>query len=132
MTMTDPIADMLTRIRNGYKAKFRKVDIPASNLKKEIARILLEEMYIGNYRVIEDDLQGIIRVYLKYDEQDNSSIAGLKRISKPGRRVYAPKDKIPRVRNGLGTAIISTSKGVITDRACRELGVGGEILCYVW
>lgn len=132
MTMTDPIADMLTRIRNACKAKFRKVDIPASHLKKEIARILLEEMYIGNYRVIEDDWQGLIRVYLKYDDQESSSIAGLKRVSKPGRRVYAAKDKIPRVRNGLGTAIISTSKGIITDRECRELGVGGEVLCYVW
>jgi small subunit ribosomal protein S8 len=132
MTMTDPIADMLTRIRNGYKAKFRKVDIPASNLKKEIARILLEEMYIGNYKIIEDDWQGIIRVYLKYDAKENIPIVGLKRISKPGKRVYATKDKIPRVRNGLGTAIISTSKGIITDRACRQLGIGGEILCYVW
>lgn len=132
MTMTDPIADMLTRIRNGYKAKLRKVDIPASNLKKEIARILLEEMYIGNYKIIEDDWQGIIRVYLKYDEKDNIPIVGLKRISKPGKRVYATKDKIPRVRNGLGTAIISTSKGIITDRACRQLGIGGEVLCYVW
>lgn len=132
MTMTDPIADMLTRIRNGYKAKLRKVDIPASNLKKEIARILLEEMYVGNYKIIEDDWQGIIRVYLKYDEKDNIPIVGLKRISKPGKRVYATKDKIPRVRNGLGTAIISTSKGIITDRACRQLGIGGEVLCYVW
>ncbi|MCK4597716.1 30S ribosomal protein S8 [bacterium] len=132
MTMTDPIADMLTRIRNGYKAKFRKVDIPASNLKKEIARILLEEMYIGNYKLIEDDWQGIIRVYLKYDAKENIPIVGLKRISKPGKRVYATKDKIPRVRNGLGTAIISTSKGIITDRACRQLGIGGEVLCYVW
>ncbi|MCK4272247.1 30S ribosomal protein S8 [bacterium] len=132
MTMTDPIADMLTRIRNGYKAKFRKVDIPASNLKKEIARILLEEMYIGNYKIIEDDWQGIIRVYLKYDAKENIPIVGLKRISKPGKRVYATKDKIPRVRNGLGTAIISTSKGIITDRACRQLGIGGEVLCYVW
>lgn len=132
MTMTDPIADMLTRIRNACKAKFKRVDIPASNLKKEIVRILMEEMYIGNYKVIEDNRQGIIRVYLKYDEQEHSSIAGLKRISKPGKRVYAAKGRIPRVQNGLGTAIISTSQGVITDRACRELGVGGEVLCYVW
>jgi len=132
MTMTDPIADMLTRIRNAYKAKFKKVDIPASNLKKAVARILLEELYIGNYRIIEDGRQGIIRIYLKYDDQERCSIAGLKRISRPGRRVYADKDNIPRVRNGLGTAIISTSKGVLTDGACRQLGVGGEVLCYVW
>ena len=132
MSMTDPIADMLTRIRNAYKAKFRKVDIPASKLKVEVARILLEEMYIGNYKMIEDSRQGIIRVYLKYDEQENIPVAGLKRISKPGKRVYAAKDKIPRVRNGLGTAIISTSQGVITGRRCRELGIGGEVLCYVW
>jgi small subunit ribosomal protein S8 len=132
MTMTDPVADMLTRIRNAYKAKFTKVDIPASKLKSEIARILLEEMYIDNYRFIEDDRQGMIRIYLKYDDQENSSIAGFKRISKPGRRVYAAKDRIHRVRNGLGTAIISTSKGVLTDGACRQLGVGGEVLCYVW
>ena len=132
MTMTDPIADMLTRIRNACKAKFKRVDIPASKLKREIVRILMEEMYIGNYKVIENNRQGIIRVYLKYDEQEHSSISGLERISKPGKRVYAAKGKIPRVQNGLGTAIISTSKGVITDRACRELGVGGEVLCYVW
>jgi small subunit ribosomal protein S8 len=132
MTMTDPIADMLTRIRNAAKAKFRKVDIPASNLKTEIARILLEEMYIGNYRVIEDGRQGIIRIYLKYGDQDNNTIAGLKRISKPGKRIYASKDNIPRVRNGLGIAVISTSKGVLTDRGCRQLGVGGEVLFYAW
>ncbi len=132
MTMTDPIADMLTRIRNAAKAKFKKVDIPASNVKREIARILLEEMYIGNYRVIDDGRQGIIRVYLKYDDRDNSTIAGLKRISKPGRRIYASKDNIPRVRNGLGTAVISTSQGVLTDRGCRQLKVGGEVLCYIW
>lgn len=132
MTMTDPIADMLTRIRNACKAKMRKVDIPASNLKKEIARILMEEMYIGNFRVIQDSRQGLIRIYLKYDHQDHSPIVGLKRISRPGRRIYASKGKIPRVRNGLGTAVISTSKGIITDRACRELGLGGEVLCYIW
>ena len=132
MSMTDPIADMLTRIRNACKAKIRKVDIPASHLKREIARILMEEMYIGNYKVIEDNRQGLIRIYLKYNDQDQCPIGGLKRISKPGRRVYASKGKIPKVRNGLGTAIISTSKGIITDRACRELGVGGEVLCHVW
>ena len=132
MSMTDPIADMLTRIRNACKAKIRKVDIPASHLKREIARILMEEMYIGNYKVIEDNRQGLIRIYLKYNDQDQCPIVGLKRISKPGRRVYASKGKIPKVRNGLGTAIISTSKGIVTDKACRELGVGGEVLCYVW
>ena len=132
MTMTDPIADMLTRIRNGYKEKFRKVDIPASNVKREIARILLEGMYIGNYKYIEDGYQGILRVYLKYDEKENGPVLGLKRISRPGRRVYAGKDRIPRVRNGLGTAIISTSRGVMTDQQCRQQGIGGEILCYIW
>jgi len=132
MSMTDPIADMLTRLRNGYKAKFKKVDIPASRLKKEVARILLEEMFVGNYKVIEDDRQGILRIYLKYDEQEKGPIIGIRRISTPGRRVYANKDKIPRVRNGLGIAIISTSNGVLTDRECRRLGVGGEVLCYVW
>jgi small subunit ribosomal protein S8 len=108
------------------------VDIPASNLKKEVARILLEGMYIGNYKIIEDGIQGIIRVYLKYDEQEKGPILGLKKISKPGRRVYADKNNIPRVRNGLGTAIISTSRGVMTDQECRKIGVGGEVLCYVW
>jgi len=132
MTMTDPIADMLTRIRNGYKEKFRKVDIPASNVKREIARILLEGMYIGNYKYIEDEYQGILRVYLKYDEQENGPILGLKKISRPGRRVYAGKHRIPRVRNGLGTAIISTSRGVMTDQQCRQHGIGGEVLCYIW
>jgi small subunit ribosomal protein S8 len=132
MTMTDPIADMLTRIRNGYKAKFRKVDVPASNLKKEVARILLEGMYIGNYKLIDEGHQGIIRIYLKYDDQERGPILGLKRISKPGRRVFANKNSIPRVRNGLGTAIISTSRGVMTDQECRQTGVGGEVLCYVW
>jgi small subunit ribosomal protein S8 len=132
MTMTDPISDMLTRIRNGYKAKFRKVDIPASNVKREIARILLEGMYIGNFKYIEDEHQGILRVYLKYDEQENGPILGLKKISRPGRRVYTSKDRIPRVRNGLGTAIISTSRGLMTDQQCRQQGIGGEVLCYIW
>jgi small subunit ribosomal protein S8 len=132
MTMTDPIADMLNRVRNGYKAKFRKVDIPASKLKKEIARILLEGMYIGHYKFIEDEHQGIIRVYLKYNEEEMGPILGLRRISRPGRRVFTDKDHIPRVRNGLGTAIISTSRGVLTDQQCREQGIGGEVLCYVW
>ena len=132
MSFSDPIADMLTRIRNACKAKFRKVDIPASNLKKEIARILSEEMYIGNYRVMEDDRQGIIRIYLKYSDQDKNTIAGLKRISKPGRRIYASKEKVPRVRNGLGTAIISTSKGVMTDREARARRIGGEVVCSIW
>jgi small subunit ribosomal protein S8 len=132
MTMTDPIADMLTRIRNGYKEKFRKVDIPSSKVKREIARILLEGMYIGNYKFIEDVYQGILRVYLKYDERENGPVLGLKRVSRPGRRVFAGKDSIPRVRNGLGTAIISTSRGVMTGRECRQQGIGGEVLCYIW
>ena len=132
MAMTDPIADLLTRIRNAGMAKHSKLDIPSSNVKVAIAEVLKELGYIKNFKVVSDDLQGTLRVYLKYDEQENIPIAGLKRVSKPGRRVYAAKGKIPRVRNGLGTAIISTSQGVITGRRCRELGIGGEVLCYIW
>lgn len=132
MTMTDPIADMLTRIRNSNMAKHETVDIPASNLKKEIARILLEEGFIKGYDVIEDGKQGLIRMQLKYGKNKEKVITGLKKISKPGLRVYAKKDEIPRVLGGLGIAIISTSKGIVTDKVARKEGVGGEVIAYIW
>ncbi|WP_099191159.1 30S ribosomal protein S8 [Tepidibacter mesophilus] len=132
MTMTDPIADMLTRIRNANTVKHETVDIPASNIKKEIARILLEEGFIKGYDVIEDGKQGIIRAQLKYGKNNERVITGIKRISKPGMRVYAAKHETPRVLNGLGISIISTSKGIITDKQSRKEGVGGEVICYVW
>ncbi len=132
MVMTDPIADMLTRIRNANDAKHPTVTMPASNIKKAIAEILLNEGYIKGYRYIEDELQGSIEVTLKYGENESKVIAGIKRISKPGLRIYAAKDEVPKVLNGLGIAIISTSKGIMTDRAARAAGVGGEVLCYVW
>lgn len=130
--MTDPIADMLTRIRNAGNAKHTSVDIPASNIKKEISEILLNEGYIKNYDVIEDDKQGVIRIDLKYGPNNERVITGLKRISKPGLRVYVSKNDIPKVLGGLGVAIISTSKGILTDKKAREENVGGEVICYVW
>lgn len=132
MTMTDPIADMLTRIRNANMVKHETVDVPASNMKKELARILLEEGFIRGYDVIEDGKQGIIRIQLKYGQIGERVITGLKRISKPGMRVYAAKEELPKVLNGLGISIISTSKGILTDRQARKEGVGGEVICYVW
>ena len=132
MTMTDPIADMLTRIRNANTVKHETVDVPASNMKKELARILLEEGFIRGYDVIEDGKQGIIRIQLKYGQTGERVISGLKRISKPGMRVYADKHEVPRVLNGLGISIISTSKGILTDKQAREENVGGEVICYVW
>ena len=132
MTMTDPIADMLTRIRNANVVKHETVDVPASNMKKELARILLEEGFVRGYDVIEDGKQGIIRIQLKYGQTGERVISGLKRISKPGMRVYAAKNEVPRVLNGLGISIISTSKGVLTDRQARKENVGGEVICYVW
>lgn len=132
MTMTDPIADMLTRIRNANSVKHDTVDVPASNIKKEIARILLEEGFIKGYDVIEDEKQGLIRVQLKFGRDGEKVITGIKRISKPGMRVYADKTQVPKVLNGLGISIISTSQGIVTDRQAREKGIGGEILCYVW
>jgi small subunit ribosomal protein S8 len=130
--MTDPIADMLTRVRNAFRAQKNHVDIPASKMKAEIARIMLENGYINNVKYIDDGLQGKIRVYLKYDDKDSCIIEGIKRISVPSRRVYVDKDSIPRVMGGYGTAIISTSKGVLTDKECRREGVGGEVLCHIW
>ena len=132
MTMTDPIADMLTRIRNANTVKHETVDVPASNIKKEIARILLEEGFVRGYDVIEDGKQGIIRIQLKYGQSGERVISGLKRISKPGMRVYAAKQEIPRVLNGLGISVISTSKGILTDKQARKENVGGEVICYVW
>ena len=132
MQITDPIAEMLTRIRNANSAKHLSVDIPASNLKKSIAEILLEEGYIKNYQIIDDGKQGIIRVSLKYAENKQRVISGIKRISKPGLRVYAGKDELPRVLRGLGIAIVSTSKGVMTDKKARKENVGGEVLAYIW
>lgn len=132
MTMTDPIADMLTRIRNANTVKHETVDVPASNIKKEIARILLEEGFVKGYDVIEDGKQGIIRLQLKYGVEGERVISGLKRISKPGMRVYSSKDEIPKVLNGLGVAIMSTSKGILTDKEARKENVGGEVICYVW
>ena len=132
MMTTDPIADMLTRIRNANSAKHKTVDIPASNIKLGIAEILFKEGYIKSFEEIKDDNQGIIRITLKYDEKGTRIIDGLKRISKPGLRVYASKEDLPQVLNGLGIAIISTSKGLKTDKEARQLGVGGEVLAYVW
>lgn len=132
MTMTDPIADMLTRIRNANSVKHETVDVPASNIKKELARILLEEGFIRGYDVIEDGKQGIIRVQLKYGQEGERVISGLKRISKPGMRIYANAAEVPSVLNGLGIAIISTSNGILTDKQARQNNVGGEVICYVW
>ena len=132
MSMTDPIADMLTRIRNANKAKHPTVMIPASTMKKSIAQILLEEGYISDYKVTEDNKQGMIEVTMKYDEDNNRVISGLKRVSKPGLRVYAGKDEVPKVMNGLGVVIMSTSKGIMTDRNARKNHIGGEVICYVW
>ena len=130
--MTDPIADMLSRIRNANNARHKSVDIPCSNIKKEIAQILLDEGYINGFDVVEDDKQGIIKVDLKYSEDGEKVISGLKRISKPGLRVYVKCEDVPKVLGGLGIAIISTSKGIITDKMARQNKVGGEVICYVW
>lgn len=132
MNITDPIADMLTRIRNANTSKHKTVDIPASNVKRAIAEILFKEGYIKAFEEISNENQGIIRISIKYDEKGNRVIAGLKRISKPGLRVYANKDELPKVLNGLGTALISTSKGIMTDKEARLQGIGGEVLAYIW
>jgi small subunit ribosomal protein S8 len=132
LNTTDPIADMLTRIRNANTSKHKTVDIPASKMKLGIAEILFKEGYIKSFEEIKDENQGIIRVTLKYDEKGNRVIDGLRRISKPGLRVYASKEELPKVLNGLGIAIISTSQGLKTDKEARQLGVGGEVLAYIW
>ncbi len=130
--VTDPIADMLTRIRNALVVKHETVEVPASNVKRAIARILLEEGYIKDFTEIDDGKQGILRITLKYGPNKQRIITGLKRISKPGLRVYVKKDEVPKVLGGLGIAIISTSKGVMTDKQARKEGLGGEVLCYIW
>ena len=132
MQITDPVADMLTRIRNANSAKHDTVDVPASNLKKAIAQILLDEGYIKAYELVNDGVQGSIKITLKYTANKEKAITGLRRVSKPGLRVYAGADELPRVLKGLGIAIISTSKGVMTDKKARELHVGGEVLAFVW
>jgi len=132
MSMTDPIADMLTRIRNANMVKLQKVDIPSSNLKVNIATVLKQEGFIKNYKVISDNLQGVLRVYLKYIDEKDSVINEIKRISKPGGRVYKKAEDIPVVKNGVGVAILSTSRGIITDSAARKAGIGGEIICTIW
>ena len=132
MHITDPIADMLTRIRNANNAKHDTVDVPASNMKKAIAQILLEEGYIKNFQLIDDGTQGVIRITLKYNAGKATVLSGLRRVSKPGLRVYAGADELPRVLRGLGTAIVSTSKGVMTDKKAREAHVGGEVLAFIW
>ena len=132
MSMTDTIGDMLTRIRNAGKARFDKVDIPASRMKISLARIFKDEGFIKNDKVIKDNKQGILRVYLKYDDQNQPMIHRIERVSKPSRRVYAGCEELPKVQGGLGLAVISTSQGVMSDRQARKLGVGGEVLCQVW
>ena len=132
MHITDPIADMLTRIRNANNAKHDTVDVPASNMKKAIAQILLDEGYIKNFQLIDDGTQGVIRITLKYGAGKEKVISGLRRVSKPGLRVYAGAEELPKVLRGLGIAIVSTSKGVMTDKAARAAHVGGEVLAFVW
>ncbi|RPF42781.1 30S ribosomal protein S8 [Thermodesulfitimonas autotrophica] len=132
MVMTDPIADFLTRIRNANMVYRSTVEIPASRVKVALASVLKDEGFIKDYEVIEDNKQGIIRIYLKYGANKERVISGLRRISKPGRRVYARKDQVPRVLGGFGIAILSTSKGIMTDKQARKLGLGGEVICYVW
>jgi len=129
---SDPIAELLTRIRNASRAEHEKVDIPASKLKVKISDLLKEEGFIKNYRLIEDDKQGVLRVYLKYGAGNEKMISGLVRVSRPGRRVYVGKDKIPSILGGMGVAILSTSRGVMTDRQSRKQQLGGEVLAYVW
>jgi small subunit ribosomal protein S8 len=132
MSVSDPVSDFLTCVRNGIHAKARKVDVPSSNLKAEIAKVLLRERYINNFKLIEGEGRTKLRLYLRYASDESNVITGIKRVSKPGRRVYVNKTKIPRVVGGMGTTILSTSQGLMTDREAREAGVGGEIVCQVW
>lgn len=132
MTVTDPIADMLTRIRNAQMARHRYVDVPTSKMKQAIAQILADEGYIERVEVIEAKPRNLLRLWLKYDENKKPAITNLKRVSKPGRRIYAGKREIPWVLSGIGIAILSTSRGIMTDRQARRLGIGGEVLCYIW
>ena len=132
MAMTDPISDYLTRIRNAAKARHKFVDIPASRIKAEISKILIVAGFLGNVKYFEDDKQGMLRIYLRYSADNESVISGIRRISKPSRRVYAPKKKLPRVLGGYGMAVVSTSQGILPDTECRKRGIGGEILCEIW
>jgi small subunit ribosomal protein S8 len=132
MSVSDPVADFLTCIRNAIGAKHRKVDVPSSKMKAELAKVLLRERFINNFKTIEDTRQGVIRIYLKYTNDETPVITGIKRISKPGRRVYVNKTRIPRVMGGLGISVVSTSRGLMTDREAREAGLGGELVCQVW
>jgi len=132
MAVSDPIADFLTAIRNAVRAKHRKLDVPASQLKTEIAKLLLRERFINNFKLIVDRKQGVLRVYLKYANDQSNVISGIRRVSTPGRRVYVGKKEIPRVMGGLGTSIVSTSRGVLTDREARDAGLGGELMAEVW
>ncbi len=130
--MTDPIADFLTRIRNATRAKHSRVEIPASRVKGEIAKILLHQGYVKDVKLVDDSRQGLLRVYLKYDKENTPAIEGLKRVSKPGRRVYVKREEIPRVMGGYGIAVLSTSRGILTGTEARKEGVGGEFLCQIW
>ncbi|MGN1481639.1 30S ribosomal protein S8 [Porcipelethomonas sp.] len=132
MQITDTIADLLTRIRNANSAKHATVDVPASNVKKAIAQILVDEGYVKSFQLIEDGKQGVIRITLKYSDSKSPVITGLRRVSKPGLRIYSSCEDMPKVRKGLGIAIVSTSKGIMTDKKARELNVGGEVLAFVW
>ncbi len=132
MSVSDPVADFLTCVRNAIRAKHRKVDVPASKVKAEIAKVLLRERYINNYKLIEDTKQGVLRLYLKYAAGDVNVISGLRRVSTPGRRMYVGADRLSRVMGGLGASILSTSRGMMTDREAREAGLGGEVICQVW
>ncbi len=132
MSVSDPVADFLTGIRNALRARHRKVDVPASRMKTELAKVLLRERYINNFKLIDDQRQGMLRVYLKYGPDETSVITGLRRVSTPGRRVYVTKDRIPKVMGGMGAAIVSTSRGIMTDREAREAGLGGELVAQVW
>jgi small subunit ribosomal protein S8 len=132
MSVSDPVADFLTSIRNAIRAKHRRVDVPASKLKTEIAKVLLRERFINNFKVIEDSKQGVLRVYLKYAADETSVVNDLQRVSRPGLRVYVGKDSLPRVMGGLGVSILTTSRGLMTEREAREAGLGGEVVCQVW
>ena len=132
MSVSDPVADFLTCVRNAIGAKHRRVDVPASRIKTEIAKLLLRERYINNFKLIEDTRQGVLRIYLKYADDQANVITGIRRVSTPGRRVYVGKDRIPRVMGGLGACVLSTSRGLMTDREAREAGLGGELMAQVW
>ena len=132
MSVSDPVADFLTCIRNAIGAKHRRLDVPSSHMKTALAKVLLRERFINNFKTIEDTKQGVLRIYLKYTNDETSVITNLKRVSKPGRRVYVGKERIPRVMGGLGVSVVSTSRGLMTDREARDAGLGGELICQVW